>query len=218
MVFWVILYQFIHFFMETVFTVEQKIRHSRIKRVKKLLRYMPRRATLHKYPFLKYFANFTRKRSYLWSFHSREVISAIYIGCITAFMPLPFVHLPLAFALALIFRGNLMITFALQLICNPATVGFIYGCDYLLGNKILDLFGDAFQQPIIDGYTMETGLKLGRHALKGFRIALSFMLGGIIIGYGFGLLFNILYWMGIKRFRANSGRQPAPQTTKIPNQ
>jgi len=218
MVLWVILISIYLFLMETVFTTEQKLRHARIKRVKKLLRYMPRRATLHRYPFLKYFVNFARNRSYLWSFRSREVIPALYAGCIVAFMPLQGIHLPIAFAMALIFRANLMILVALQFVSNPITLFPIYWLDYVLGSKILDLLGSAVQQNIVDGYTMETGLKFGRHGLKAARAVLATMIGGMVVGYIFGLVSSILYQIGIKRLTAKASSQPSAQNIKTPNQ
>lgn len=197
--------------------IDQKLRHARIRRVKKILRYMPRRATLHRYPFLKYFVRFARNRSYLWSFRTREVIPAIYAGCIVAFMPLQGVHLPIAFAVALIFRANLMITVALQFISNPITLVPIYWLDYVLGSKLLDFFGAGLQQNIVDGYTMETGIKFGLQGVKAIRIVLSTMLGGVVVGYIFGLFSSILYQIGLKRFKKSVAAQTGPANLKTPN-
>ncbi|HCR37111.1 MAG TPA: hypothetical protein DIU37_03070, partial [Opitutae bacterium] len=52
---------------------EKQERYSRIRRVKKLLRPLPRRANIHRYPFIKWFANAAHKRPYLWSFRTKEV-------------------------------------------------------------------------------------------------------------------------------------------------
>ncbi|MGE9293032.1 MAG: DUF2062 domain-containing protein [Puniceicoccales bacterium] len=115
--------------------------HERIRRVKRLLRPLPRRATVHRYPFLKWFAQTARKRSYLWSFRRQNIVPAIYVGCILSLMPIYGVQIPCAFALALLIRGNLMIMVATQFITNPVTFVPLYTAACFIGLEILYLLG-----------------------------------------------------------------------------
>ncbi|MGC9450144.1 MAG: DUF2062 domain-containing protein [Oceanipulchritudo sp.] len=116
-------------------------RHERIARVKRVLRWMPRRATVHRYPVLKWFAKASRKRSYLWCFRVRKVVPALYAGCILALLPLYGIQLPLAVALAFLLRVNLPVLFSLQFITNPLTALPCYFAAYQIGRVILNLFG-----------------------------------------------------------------------------
>ena len=63
-------------------------RYRRIRLVKKLMRPMPRKSNLHRYPILKYFAATARKRSYLWEFRRRNVVAALWIGWLVALVPI----------------------------------------------------------------------------------------------------------------------------------
>ncbi|PJF37773.1 MAG: DUF2062 domain-containing protein, partial [Phototrophicales bacterium] len=110
---------------------------------------MPRRATLHNYPFIKFFAESARKRAYLWSFRVSEVIPAIYAGSIISFLPLYGIQIPLAFACALLFRANLMILVGLQFITNPVTIVPIYSLEYFLGDMVLKAFSPSAEPLLI---------------------------------------------------------------------
>lgn len=116
-------------------------RRDRIARVKRVLRWMPRRTNVHRYPVLKWFALAARKRSYLWCFRVRKVIPALYAGCILALLPIYGIQLPLAVALAFLLQVNLPILFSLQFITNPLTVLPCYYAAYQIGRVILNLLG-----------------------------------------------------------------------------
>ncbi|MEM8550530.1 MAG: DUF2062 domain-containing protein, partial [Verrucomicrobiota bacterium] len=116
-------------------------RHERIRRVKRLLRPLPRRATVHRYPFLKWFAETARKRSYLWSFRRQHVIPTFYVGCILSLMPIYGVQIPFALALALVLRFNLMFMVGTQLLTNPLTFVPLYTAACFIGLQVLYLFG-----------------------------------------------------------------------------
>ena len=116
-------------------------RRERIARVKRILRWMPRRSNVHRYPVLKWFARAAVKRSFLWSFRVRKVVPAIYAGCILALLPLYGIQLPLAVLLAFALRANLPILFSLQFITNPLTVLPCYLASYQVGRVVLNLFG-----------------------------------------------------------------------------
>ena len=51
----------------------REARFARLRRLKQFLRFMPRRAVMHKYPVIGRFAEAARKRAYLWSFKSTHV-------------------------------------------------------------------------------------------------------------------------------------------------
>ncbi len=97
-------------------------RHVRIRRAKRFLRPLPRKATLHRWPILKRFAETARKRPYLWSFRQREVNIALYIGFVITFLPLVGIQFILAFAAALTLRANLPVIMGTQLATNLATM------------------------------------------------------------------------------------------------
>lgn len=121
----------------------ERVRHLRIRRVKRLLRPLPRRANVHRYPVLKWFSQTARARSYLWSFRPRYVVRALYAGCILAMLPVYGFQLLLAFIVALGLRANLMLMVALVLITNPVTFVPLYAADFAVGDWFLRLFTDA---------------------------------------------------------------------------
>lgn len=123
-------------------------RHSRIRRAKAFLRYMPRRAVFHRYPIIGRFAELARSRPYLWSFKVTTARRALYAGPILAFMPLIGVQLPLAFVLALLLRTNLMLLGGLQFLTNPATVWPAYATTYLVGRTVISATGFGASVPV----------------------------------------------------------------------
>lgn len=115
-------------------------RHRRIRRVKALLRYMPRRAVFHRYPFIGRFAAFARKQPYLWSFKASNLTRAYYAGSILSLLPVMGIQLPTALLLAVLLRTNLMVLGGLQFISNPATV-WIYGGTWWVGATVIESTG-----------------------------------------------------------------------------
>lgn len=118
-------------------------RHSRVRRVKALLRFMPRRAVFHRYPLIGRFAQLARKRPFLWSMKPRNLTTAFYAGSILSLLPVMGVQLPLAFVLSLLLRTNLMVMGGLQFITNPATAAPIYAGTYIVGQAIINKTGLA---------------------------------------------------------------------------
>ena len=169
-------------------------RFSRIRRLKRLLRPLPRRAMLHKYPILNMFAVAARKRAYLWSFRSSEAVPALYAGCILTFMPLYGMQIPLALCAAIIFRANLPILAGLQLISNPLTLPFIYGLAYLTGDFFLSIFGGSNETIEFASNVEESNL-----LLKSIRNVSAMVGGGMIIGYFTGFISSIVYRIMAKR-------------------
>jgi uncharacterized protein (DUF2062 family) len=115
-------------------------RFARIRRLKLLLRYMPRRARFHTYPLVGRFASFARARSYLWSFRYENIRPSFYLGSILTLIPIP-AQLLISFFLCLGFRANFMVMGGLQFVSNPATsVPFLLGT-YKLGSMVLNVTG-----------------------------------------------------------------------------
>ena len=172
----------------------KEARFSRIRRLKRLLRPLPRRATLHKYPILNMFTVAARKRAYLWSFRSSEVLPALYAGSILTFMPLYGMQLPLAFCAAIIFRVNLPVLAGLQLISNPITIPFIYWMTYMTGDFFLSIFGGL--NPVIN---ISSQIEQSDLLLKSIRNMSAMVGGGMIIGYFTGFISSIVYRVMVKR-------------------
>lgn len=113
----------------------------RIRRVKRWLRPLPRRATIHRYPILKFFAESARKRLFIWSFRVENAVPAIYAGCILTLMPLYGIQIPLAILLAVLLRANLPILAGLQVVSNPITAVPIWVADFTVGRTVLGVVG-----------------------------------------------------------------------------
>ena len=106
--------------MET--EAQKQARYRRIRYLKRILRPMPRRYNLHKYPILKWFAASARKRDYLWSLRDSNMIRAIYIGWFIAFIPVYGLQMILAFVFCFLLKANCLVAMALQWITNPLTM------------------------------------------------------------------------------------------------
>lgn len=147
----------------------------RIRRAKQLLRPLPRKATLHRWPVLKWFAVTARKRPYLWSFRIREVSLALYLGFVIAFLPIVGLQFVLAFASAWVLRANLPVIMGTQLVTNLATMWAIYPALALLGDRVIQTLRlDVTESQI--GYT-----------------AVSLVTGGIIAGLAIAFLLDMAY-------------------------
>ena len=180
---------------------EAKNRH--IRRVKRWLRPLPRRATVHRYPVLGWFASTARQRIYLWSFRTEQAIPALYAGCILTLLPIYGIQLPLALALALLLRANLPILAGLQIVSNPFTVLPIWFTLYQVGRQMLSLIGvDALPlrkgevSILIDNFNAgEWGSNVDR-ILSVFGLT---SLGAVIIGTFLGVISSMIYRIVSKR-------------------
>lgn len=182
-------------------TVEESELHAtkwrRIRRVKKWLRPLPRRATLHRYPILKFFADSARKRIYLWSFRVENAVPAIYAGCILTLMPLYGLQIIIALLLALWLRANLPIVIGLQVISNPITVFPILFSSYQIGRIFLGLIG--IQVVPLNRAEVRILLDNFIHGAWGEKFSQLFIvfnvtcLGALILGTFFGLVGSVLY-------------------------
>ncbi|MDR1401983.1 MAG: DUF2062 domain-containing protein [Puniceicoccales bacterium] len=171
-------------------------RFRRIRFVKKLLRHVPRKASIHKYPILNKFADVARKRTYLWSFKVEEVVPAFYLGWIITFMPFPsIIQIIIAFFFAIMCRANAMVLTFLQLISNPVTFVPLWGINYKIGLFTIALFGVESSQTISIGEIISllqhsNFLQCSKYAMRCF---MTIMLGAIILGPIAGAISSELY-------------------------
>jgi hypothetical protein len=177
-------------------TIKLEDRRRRIRRLKKWMRPLPRRSNIHRYPVLKWFSGMARRRAFLWSFRSREMVTALFLGLIVAFMPLVGIQMLIVFFIALWFRANLPVIVALQWVSNPFTMGPIYFADYQIGLAMMELFSIAPEpnpllQPDYDWAHFELR-DLGA-LLDTFP---PMMLGGLALGSFIGLVVSVAYkWL-----------------------
>lgn len=147
----------------------------RRKRLRKLLRPLPRRANVKRYPVVKWFADYARKAPYLWSFKRAQVLPALYVGSVISFLPIFGVQFPIAAVASVLLRANLTVMMGLQLITNPLTVAPIYGFTTWIGLVLMDMVGVG----------QELGPVLrGAHAL---------FIGGTAVGLAFALLADVAW-------------------------
>lgn len=189
-------------------------RFARIKRAKTLLRFVPRRAVMHKYPFIGRFAAAARKRAYLWSFKPSATRPAIYAGSILSLLPLMGVQLPLALLAAILLRANFMVLGGLQFITNPFTAAPIYYATHQIGISVIHASGFGRSPavaydptPPLDGdgvfeqgeatphpsRTVEPAPEKPRWSHRFGTAINALILGGIIVGGALGVLLDILY-------------------------
>ncbi len=174
--------------MSSEFERHRKEEISRKRRIRRLLRPLPRRANLARYPVIKWFRDIARKAPFLWSFKKQYVVPAIYGGSVLAFLPLYGFQFLIAVGAALALRANLTITVALQFITNPLTILPIYGFTGWVGVKLMNLAG--------------VGTELG----GAFRVANGLFVGGFVVGLVSAVLMHIAYrvllWEA-RRFKAH---------------
>jgi uncharacterized protein (DUF2062 family) len=171
--------------------------HRRVRWIKRLLRVLPSRANIHRYPGLKWASAMTRKRMYLWSFRYREVAPALYAGSILSFLPLMGLHTLIAFALALLLRANFPIIIALGFITNWVTaVPFYYIC-YEIGRFSLKLFdihvealGIEELRLFMENLLNQNWADNGHFLLRVFGVT---SLGGLILGSFIGTVLDQIY-------------------------
>jgi len=189
------------------------------RRARLFLKFMPRRAFLHKYPVIGRFAASARKRAYLWSFKRRYLRRAFYGGSILALMPLLGLQFPLSLLLALILRANFMVLAALQLITNPFTAAPVYYATHQLGMSVIRLAGygesidvvnpatglldegfdvtlagsEATDPEELGSLASETVASENVHWGRGIATTLNALIvGGVIMGSLVGLLLDML--------------------------
>lgn len=170
--------------MEIETPEQRKSRYSRIHFIKKLLRPLPRRSNIHRYPLLKYFAGTARKRSYIWEFRRRNVIAAIWIGWFVALVPMYGLQMLAAFILCIYLKGNCLIAMALQWITNPITIPPILFVQYKIGDFLMRTFGLGKLDVDFAEAVSKSGYELLRQISSLdviLHIAFSLISGGLLI-------------------------------------
>jgi uncharacterized protein (DUF2062 family) len=171
------------------------------RRLKSILRFVPRRAVFHRYPVIGRFAGIARRRAYLWSLRTYEVRAAFYVGSVLSLLPVMGIQLPVAFALCLLLRCNLMVTGVLQLITNPLTAAPIYYGTWRVGLFALEKLGVELGRPRgaapdLDPEELqaleETSQVLVWHERLG-TVGLPLIVGGVLCGFVLGVLLDGLY-------------------------
>ncbi len=173
---------------------------QRRKRVRAWLKPLPRRANVRRYPMVKWFAEFARKRPYLWSFKNASVVRAIYIGSLLTFMPSYGVQIPLAFVGALLGRANLSVLVGLQMLNNPLTLGPIYLSTYSIGRWLMAALHLNLHHAIVDN-------------------ALALVLGGFVLGLLTACFLHGVWLFGrmeAKQFRRRRLASPKNIYSKTP--
>lgn len=159
---------------------------KRRKRIRVWLKPLPRRANVHRYPVVKWFADFAHKRPYLWSFKNAPVVRAIYLGSLLAYLPSYGAQILIAFGAAFLGRANLTILVGLQMITNPLSMGPIYLATYAIGNWLIKILHIKARHALLDG-------------------ALALVLGGLLLGLLTAVLLHGLWLFG--RFEAQRFRR-----------
>ncbi|MGL6290890.1 MAG: DUF2062 domain-containing protein [Silanimonas sp.] len=148
---------------------------QRRRRLRRMLRPLPRRANLERYPVLKWFAAYARRAGFLWSFKRTNVLPSLYAGSVLAFLPLYGLQILLGFGAALGLRGNLTVMVALQMITNPLTIVPVYGFTAWVGLGAMALVGVGAAWPDALRYTN------------------ALFVGGVLVGLGFALLADLTW-------------------------
>lgn len=163
----------------------RKSRIRKLWRIRYLLKWLPRKRSLSRYPILGKFGFYLRTRNYLWSFNESEVAPAILIGSVVAFLPIFGIQLLTVMAIALILKVNLPILAGLQFISNPLTLVPIYLANYKVGSWLLNGLGIEPTKETVSGSI--------------FMGVNSTMIGGTVLGTLVGMILYGLYLVQIKR-------------------
>jgi uncharacterized protein (DUF2062 family) len=148
---------------------------SRRKRLKRVLRMLPRRANVGTYPVIRRFADAARSRPYLWSFKREHLWPALYVGSVLAFMPTYGLQIFVALLAAMVVRANLTVMVALQMIANPLTLAPLYLMTHTVGQWLIEHIGYG---------AVDAGVASSVNAL---------VLGGIVVGFATAVLLDLVW-------------------------
>lgn len=181
-----------------------KEKFKRVRWVKKILRYMPRRTSIQNYPILKHFADVAKKRSYLWSFRVDDVVPSFYIGWIITFIPIPSIcQILIAFMSAMFCRANMMILVGLQLLSNPFTFIFLWAITYEVGAIVVSILGTDAVKMIQDAYSSDFAWTIGNCGKAAIRWFATTTLGAIVLGSFMGFISSFIYKFFAKKSKRN---------------
>lgn len=193
--------------MQEYTDAEIQKRRERMRFLKKILRPLPRRSNLERYPIVKYFAAPARRRDYLWSFHRRDVVRGIWIGWIIALIPIYGIQMACAFIACFLLRGNCLVAMLIQWVTNPLTIAPILLSQYFVGDFTVGLF---FESPNLASSVFAAiksgGLQEFWNFAKSLRdpyvysyIVASILLGGLIFSLIGGTINMIVYDWYVRR-------------------
>lgn len=98
-------------------------------------RFAPSRETIDQHPSLRHFRRWLVDPN-LWHLNRYSVSSAVFIGLLVAFIPLP-MHIITAAMLAIWWRANLPVSLAVIWISNPVTIPMQFFMAYKVGAALL---------------------------------------------------------------------------------
>jgi len=173
--------------------VVREARFKRIRRLKKFLRPLPRRSNIHRYPVLKWFSDTAYKKSFLWSFKSKPIQSALFWGIWISLLPIVGIQMLVVFFVSLIARANLPVIVALQWISNPLTMGPIYFADYKIGMTILKLLGIDYPQNKLLSAEYDWADFSYKELIRLLDTFPPMLLGGSVLGIFFAVITVFLY-------------------------
>lgn len=162
---------------------------ARKRRLRRLLKPLPRRANIARYPVVKWFADAARARPYLWSFKPAQVRPALYVGSVICLMPLPGQVL-LAFLAALGLRANLPIAVAMQFVSNPFTFIPFTASTYITGYTVLHALSGGRKE-----YQLAAALDAVAHGdfSGGWGILAALLVGSVLVGLAMGFALDLLW-------------------------
>ncbi len=173
---------------------------KRIRWVKKILRYLPRRASVHNYPVLKHFSEIIKNRSYLWSFRLDDIIPAFYIGWIITLTPIPSIcQIIIALIVAILCRANVMILVGLQLLSNPFTFIFLWAITHKVGVAVVYLLGSDSVTTLVQDTCATFTWSMGNCCKTVIRWFATTMLGAIILGLFLGFISSSICKFFVRR-------------------
>jgi len=105
-------------------------------------RLAPDPETLRRHPSLRWFQHWLHDPN-LWHFNRYSVSSAVFIGFLICFAPLP-IHMAAATLAAIAFRANLPTAVAATWLSNPVTLPLQFYAAYQLGTGLLQQPRSAF--------------------------------------------------------------------------
>lgn len=98
-------------------------------------RFAPSRETIDQHPSLRFFRRWLVDPN-LWHMNRHSVASAVFIGLLVAFIPLP-MHIITAATVAIWWRANLPVSLAVIWISNPLTIPAQFFMAYKVGAALL---------------------------------------------------------------------------------
>lgn len=183
-------------------------RRRRVRRLKKVLRLLPQKSHLERYPLLKHCADRARKSAFLWSFRRQEAFPAFLFGWILCFMPLLGFHFILAVALSFLLRSNVLIMCAIQLATMPLTLPLIWPLVYQVGCFTIGLLSPGNENFLLPFDSLSSaGLSL-------LQMGAVLTLGGVLVGIFLGYLSILFYEIFSRRLR-NERRLLADRSVRV---